>query len=528
MYLTELVDVSARIQATPSRQEKIARLCEWLRRAPVADISTGVHYLSGRLPQGRIGVGAALIESARATPAAARPSLVLTDVDRAFAELARTAGAGSQAERQRRMNALFARATAAERDFLIRLLHGDLRQGALEGVMLEAVACAAATPVADVRRAAMVAGNLGAVARAALEEGARGLGRFALHLLQPVHPMLAQSATDPHDALERLGGEAAFEYKLDGVRLQAHKSGGEVRIYTRRLKDVTASAPDLVDAVRRLPASGLILDGEAIAVAPGGAPLPFQQTMRRFGRKQEVERLRTELPLSAFFFDCLHCDGRDLIAQPARERFRALGEAVPPALVVPRCVTANPAEAVAFLAGALERGHEGLLAKSLGAPYEAGRRGGAWLKLKAAHTLDLVVLAAEWGHGRRHGWLSNLHLGAREPAGGSYVMLGKTFKGMTDRMLAWQTERLLQLEIARDAHTVYVRPALVVEIAFNGIQASPHYAGGLALRFARVKRYREDKTPEEADTLETVRALYAGQVGQKAPARANAAEGWSM
>jgi DNA ligase-1 len=308
-------------------------------------------------------------------------------------------------------------------------------------------------------------------------------------------------------ALKALGA-AALEWKVDGARVQVHKSGDEVRIFTRSLKDVTAAVPEVVAAARALPARELILDGEAIALASGGAPQPFQVTMRRFGRKLDVEQLRQELPLAAFFFDCLRRDGDDLIALPTRERISAMAEILPSSLVIPRIVTSDAAEGDAFLAAALAAGHEGVMAKSLEAPYEAGRRGAEWLKVKRAHTLDLVVIAVEWGSGRREGWLSNLHLGARDPSSGGFVMLGKTFKGLTDATLEWQTAQFLARETGRDGHVVQVRPELVAEIAFNDLQASPHYPGGMALRFARLKRYRPDKSAGEADTIDTVRALY--------------------
>jgi DNA ligase-1 len=365
-------------------------------------------------------------------------------------------------------------------------------------------------PVAGVRRAAMLAGNIAVVARVALEEGGAGLARYAVALHRPVQPMLAQPADDMSAAMAQLG-TAALEWKVDGARVQVHKSGGEIQVYSRSLNDVTASVPEIVEALQAVPAQELILDGEAVALSPGGAPLPFQVTMRRFGRKLDVARLRLELPLAVFFFDCLYRDGAPLVDRPARERFDALSAALPAPLVVPRLITADTAAAADFYADALARGHEGVMAKALDAPYEAGSRGASWLKVKRAHTLDLVVLAAEWGNGRRRGWLSNLHLGARDPAGG-WVMLGKTFKGMTDALLEWQTRELLAREVSRDAYAVHVRPELVVEIAFNDLQASPHYPGGLALRFARVKGYRPDKRADEADTIETVRALHAAQL----------------
>jgi DNA ligase-1 len=355
----------------------------------------------------------------------------------------------------------------------------------------------------------MLAGDLGAVARAVATEGRPGLARFRLTVLQPVQPMLAQTAEDVGDAMARIH-PASVEWKLDGARVQVHRLGDDVRAFTRNLADVTARVPEVVDAVRALPARALILDGEAIALRRTGAPLAFQDTMSRFGTKLELDEQRKSVPLSAFYFDLLHLDGDDLIDRPEHERFAALVAVLPPDLSVPRIVAEDATNAAPFMDDALARGHEGVMVKALDAPYEAGRRGAAWLKVKRAHTLDLVVLAAEWGHGRRRGWLSNLHLGARVPSSGGFVMLGKTFKGMTDAMLEWQTRRLQELETSRDEWTVYVRPELVVEVAFDGVQASTRYPGGMALRFARVKGYRPDKGPEDADTIDTVRAIHAG------------------
>jgi DNA ligase-1 len=328
--------------------------------------------------------------------------------------------------------------------------------------------------------------------------------------------MLAGSAESEAEALAELG-EAALEWKLDGARVQIHKAGDEIHVYSRRLNDVTPAVPEIVDAARALPARELILEGEAIALRPDGTPHPFQTTMTRFGRRLEVERVRGTVPLTLFLFDLLYRDGISLMDEPLAWRSAALAETVPAALLVPRLVTGSADEARDFLAEALARGHEGLMAKALDSPYEAGRRGRRWLKVKPVRTLDLVVLAAEWGHGRRRGWLSNLHLGARDPESGGFVMLGKTFKGMTDEMLAWQTARLQELETSRDGHTVYVRPELVVEVAFNDLQASPQYPGGLALRFARVKGYRHDKAAADADTLATLREIWRRQAGLEPP-----------
>ncbi|HTS53216.1 MAG TPA: ATP-dependent DNA ligase [Burkholderiales bacterium] len=515
MLLAELVETSRRVAGTSSRREKIDALSQCLRRLAPREIQVAVAYLSGETRQSKLGVGPSVIMAARPGLAAPSPTLSLDDVDRALEQIARTGGTGSIAARRRLLDGLLMRATAPEQELLVRLLLGELRQGALHGLMLEATASAAQLPLSELRRAAMVAGGLLPVARAALTEGSAGLRRFSLRLFCPVLPMLAQPAQDVEDALQQLG-TAALEWKLDGARVQVHKSSDEVRVYSRGLNDVSAAVPELVQAVQPLSASGLILDGEAIALQPDGRPQPFQVTMRRFGRKLDVERTRHELPLSVFFFDCLLRDGEDLTGRSAADRFAALANAVPSDLVVPRLVTADRASAQQFFDAALASGHEGVMAKSLEAGYEAGSRGSAWLKVKQAHTLDLVVLAAEWGHGRRRGWLSNLHLGARDPASGGFVMLGKTFKGLTDEMLEWQTKKLLGLEARHDAYTVYVRAELVVEIAVNEIQASSQYPGGLALRFARVKRYRTDKRPQDADTLDTVRRLFTAQTARRA------------
>jgi len=511
MVLAELLAASERVGATRSRLAKIDALADCLRRLEPAEIVPGVAYLSGDTRQGKIGIGYAGLKDALAAPSAAAPQLTLLQVDEELERLSRLKGQGSAAERARLLSDLFARATAPERDFLARVLLGELRQGALEGIVLDAIAKAANLPPAKVRAATMRAGGLPAVARAALTEGEAGLARFALTVFRPVQPMLAQASEDVADAIERLG-TAAFEWKLDGARVQAHKSGAEVRVYTRSLNEVTAAVPEVVAALRDAAARELIADGETIALKSDGTPYPFQDTMRRFGRRLDVDALRATHPLSVFFFDCLYADGEDLSAKSAKERFDALSKFLPGEILIPRLVTGDRDAAQAFYEAALARGHEGVMAKALDAPYEAGSRGAGWLKIKKVHTLDLVVIAVEWGSGRRRGWLSNLHLGARDPAGGGFVMLGKTFKGMTDEMLAWQTGKLLALETSREGHIVHVRPELVAEIAFNEIQASPTYPGGFALRFARVKRYREDKSAAESDTIGAVRALYEGQL----------------
>ena len=508
--LAQLVATSARVGATMSRLEKIREIAACLRVMTPEEVPIGIAFLSGETCQGKLGASYATLQAAQ-TSHAGQPSLTLQEVDSAFDALVKIKGKGSSSQRTERLQALFSRATAEEQDFLVRLIVGELRQGALRGLMLEAIAAASEIPVATVRRAAMSAGGLGEVARAALTDGTAGLSRFTIRLMQPVLPMLSQSAENTDDALRQLG-TAAFEWKLDGARVQVHKQADEVRVYTRNLNDVTERVPEIVEVVRASASSTLILDGEAIALRSDGSPLSFQLTIRRFGRKLEVDAMRRELPLSVFFFDCLLRDDESLVDRAAQERYANLESAVPRETLLPRVVTGDAEVAAEFFESALARGHEGVMAKALDAPYEAGRRGASWIKVKRANTLDLVVLAAEWGHGRRSGWLSNLHLGARDPATGAFVMLGKTFKGLTDEMLAWQTAEFLKREVSRDAWAVYIRPDMVVEIAFNEIQESSQYPGGLALRFARVKAYRSDKRPEEADTIDTVRKLYGAQI----------------
>jgi DNA ligase-1 len=510
----ELVQTSHRVAETSGRLAKIELVAALLKRAAPDEIETAIAFLSGSPRQGRIGIGYATLRAAKPGHAADTPTLEIVQVDALLQRLANTAGKGSTQTKERLLGELFAHGTVEEQDFLLRLVMGELRQGALEGLVTEAVARAAGLEADAVRRATMLTADLGRVAHAALTQGGAGLATFRVELFRPLQPMLAQPADDAADALARLG-EAAFEYKLDGARIQVHKAGDDVRVFSRQLNDVTPAVPEVVEAVRRLPLRDAILDGEAIALRPDGTPLPFQVTMRRFGRKLDVERLRADLPLAPFFFDLLYADGAPLLDEPYTRRFAALAAAVPDEQRVPRIVTADAGAAEAFFQRAIAAGQEGLMAKALDARYDAGARGATWLKVKPAHTLDLVVLAAEWGHGRRRGRLSNLHLGARDAdaGGGDFVMLGKTFKGMTDELLEWQTAKLLELETRRETHVVYVRPELVVEVAFNGIQASPTYKGGLALRFARVVRYRPDKSADQADTIETVRALHRREVG---------------
>jgi DNA ligase-1 len=501
------------VATTSARLAKIEALAAALRQAGPLEVPIAVAYLSGELPQRQIGVGWATLRGGFAPAAAA--TLTLSEVDAGFSAIGAISGKGSTAARKALVSELFGRATETEQQFLYGLLSGELRQGALEGVMTEAVARAASVPVAEVRRAMMMRGSLGAVAAAALAGGRDALHAFGLEVGRPVRPMLAASASSIADALAKIGGgtpaegtaEAAVEWKLDGIRIQAHLAEGAVRLFTRTLDEITGRLPEVVAALAKLPVRAAVFDGELIALRADGRPLPFQDTAARTASQGAAG---PGVPLSVFLFDVLHADGVDLIDLPDRRRHAELVRVVPPELLMPRLVTGSVTEASEFFRDALAHGHEGVVVKSLDAPYAAGRRGSGWIKVKPRHTLDLVVLAVEWGHGRRRGWLSNLHLGARDPDTGGFVMLGKTFKGLTDELLTWQTERLLALEDHRDSYTVYVRPELVVEIAFDGVQRSPRYPGGLALRFARVLRYREDKTAAEADTVETVRGFNPG------------------
>jgi ATP-dependent DNA ligase I len=501
VLLAEIAGVSRAVATASARLAKIETLAAALREAGPLEVPIAVAYLSGELPQRQIGIGWAALRDGF-TPADT-PSLTLSDVDTALSAIGAVWGKGSTATRKALVSELFCRATEGEQQFLYGLLSGELRQGALEGVMTEAVARAAAVPVAEVRRAMMLRGSLGVVAAAALSGGSAALGAFGLEVGRPVRPMLASSAASISGALAKAGSPAAVEWKLDGIRIQAHLADGNVRLFTRTLDEITGRLPEVVAVLAKLPVSTAVFDGELIALREDGRPLPFQDTAARTASLDSAP----SVPLSVFLFDVLHADGTDLIDAEDQQRHAALARAVPAELLMPRLVTGSVEEATAFFADAIAHGHEGVVIKSLDGLYAAGRRGAGWIKVKPRHTLDLVVLAVEWGHGRRRGWLSNLHLGARDPATGGFVMLGKTFKGLTDELLTWQTERLLALEDHRDSYTVYVRPEQVVEIAFDGVQRSSRYPGGLALRFARVLRYREDKTAAEADTIDTVRTL---------------------
>jgi DNA ligase-1 len=507
MLLDELVATSAHVASTRSRLDKRQALVELLRRATSDDVEIVVAYLSGEVRQRRTGIGWA---SLRALPAPAdAPELSLADVDSALQRISELSGQGSAGLRTSALASLFARATAAEQDFLRRLISSEIRQGALDSAMIDAVAVAYSVPLTAVRRAVMLGGATGPVALAALRGGIAAVDAFTLQVGRPVRPMLASTAPDIGAALEKLGAGTAVsvDAKLDGIRIQAHKDGSDVRLYTRSLDDITDRLPEVVHVVRNSSADRLILDGEALALDPTGRPRPFQETAARTA--SEMTTTVGVAAVSCFFFDILSVDGEDLIDLPLRERLARLDRAAPPGSHVTRIETADPDEARNFFEVAVAAGQEGVVVKSLDAAYDAGRRGAAWVKVKPRQTLDLVVLAVEWGSGRRTGKLSNIHLGARDPDTGGLVMLGKTFKGMTDEMLAWQTERFLALETSRDGHVVYVRPEQVVEVAFDGVQRSTRYPGGMALRFARVLRYRDDKGAAEADTIETVRQVAA-------------------
>ncbi len=506
MLLDRLVRASAEVTATSARSAKTALIADLLRSADPDEVEVVATYLSGVPRQRRIGLGYRSLQSL--PPPADTPDLTVVEVDAALGSISRLAGSGSRASRAAAVERLFGRATATEQQWLRALVFENLRQGAQDSVLLDAVAKVAGVPTSAVRRAAMFTPSSGEVAVAALSGGREALDRVGLVPGRPVRPMLAASAPDVAAALAKVGdGRVVVDRKLDGIRVQVHRVGAEVRVFTRSLDDVTDRVPEVVEAVSALDVEGVVLDGEVIALHPDGRPRPFQETGSRTASSSDVDGQRVRTPLTPYFFDILHLDGTDLVDADGSRRLEALATTVPPAQQVPRVVTSSVAEAEAFFAESVAAGHEGVVVKALATPYEAGRRGSGWVKVKPRHTLDLVVLGVEWGSGRRQGYLSNLHLGAADPATGGFAMLGKTFKGMTDEMLAWQTARFLELETGRDGHVVHVRPEQVVEIAFDGVQRSSRYPAGLALRFARVLRYRDDKPVDEIDDVDTVRRL---------------------
>jgi DNA ligase-1 len=499
MRFAEVVAASGGVAATSARSAKVAALGGLLVGLGPDEVAVAVAMLTGAPRQGRIGVGWRNLYDLHIAPAAT-PSLTIGEVDRTIDDLAACVGSGSNAERVRILTGLFERATADEQLFFRRLLTGELRQGALEGVMADAVAKAAGVPLAVVRRAAMLSGDLAGTAAVALHDGIDALAHIHLEVGRPVQPMLAATSADAASAIAEVG-LASVEWKLDGARVQVHRDGDDVALFTRNLNDVTARLPAIVEAARRMPARSFVLDGEAMGFDEEERPGVFQDTMSTFGRHDGG----AGVTLGARFFDVLHLDGDDLLDRPLLQRLEVL-DSVVGGLAIPRLITDDPLAAQGFLDGSLAAGHEGIMVKAVDSPYEAGRRGRAWRKVKPVRTLDLVVIGVEWGSGRRRGWLSNLHLAARHPEGG-FVMVGKTFKGLTDALLTWQTEQLLAIKVAERGNVVEVQPALVVEIALDGVQRSTRYAGGVALRFARVRRYRDDKSPAEADTIDDVRAL---------------------
>ncbi len=509
MLLADIARTSREIATASARKEKVALLARLFRTASPDEVPLVVTYLAGRLPQRRTGVGWRTLSERH--PASAAPQLTIAEVDESLERIAAVSGKGAQAERGRLVGTLMSAATEEEQHFLFRLLTGELRQGALDAFAVEGLAQAVGVPSDQVRRAVMFGGSLGAVARALLAEGPDALGEFQLRTGRPVLPMLAQSAKDVLEALDRLG-PCVVEEKLDGIRVQVHKDGGSVGVYTRTLDDITDRLPELTDAAEALSAQQAVLDGEVIALDQQDRPVAFQELSQRVGSRVDVPAARATLPVTARFFDLLSVDGRDLVDLPVRERHEVLAEVVPESLRVRRLVVDAPQDAAQrvaaehFARDVLEQGREGVMVKALDSAYSAGRRGASWLKVKPVFTLDLVVLAAEWGHGRRTGTLSNLHLGARRPDGG-FAMLGKTFKGLTDKLLAWQTGQLRDLAESEHPWGVTVRPELVVEIAFDGLQRSTRYPAGVTLRFARVVRYRTDKTAAQADTVDDVLAL---------------------
>jgi ATP-dependent DNA ligase I len=505
MLLSRLAETRIALAATRSRNTKRDVIAAVLRDASGDDVEIVVSYLSGSLRQRRTGVG---WKSLQSIPAPAEvPSLTVGEVDEVFAYVASLSGAGSTAARAAAVQALLARATANEQDLLRGLIFGELRQGAMEAAVQEGLAAAFDVPVAAVRRAAMLMSSTTAAAAVLLTGGLEALHAVGLQVGVGIQPMLAATAPGPDAALERTGVPALVDYKLDGVRVQVHRSGEEIRIFTRSLDDITARLPEVVAVARSLPHDQLVLDGEVLSLRSDGRPEAFQVVASRTMSGVDIAALAQTGPLQVFFFDLLHVDGQDLLDAPLTERLEQMSQLLPTTVTVPREICTTPADAADTFADAVKRGYEGVVIKNLQAPYAAGRRDSAWVKVKPRHTFDLIVTAAEWGHGRRQGWLSNLHLAAPDPTSGELIMLGKTFKGLTDELLTWQTARFLELEVRRTQGTVFVEPSTVVEIACDGLQRSPRYPGGVALRFARVLRYRPDKSASEADTIDTVKAL---------------------
>jgi DNA ligase-1 len=504
--VAELVETSREVEHTRSRKQKSQLLAAVFERLTPTEVPIVVRYVSGELRQGKLGFAWSDVSEAMAEPAAASSSVTALELDSALDDLGRLRGPGTSAERRGALTALFARLTPEERQFVAKLIAGEMRHGVGEGLTVDALSLASNLEVKVLRQALLFLGDLSRLATLALVEGEGALGRQSVEPFRPLRPMLAQASPSVADAYER-ATPCVFEHKLDGARIQVHRAGERVAIYSRTGNDVTSSLPEVVELVLSFAAESFVLDGEVIALRADGRPEAFQTTMRRFGRKANVASLASALPLNAYFFDCLFLNERALVSESNARRFEALASFVPPSARIERRSVDGVESAEEVLREALSLGHEGVLVKNVDSLYEAGRRGGSWLKVKPAPTLDLVVLAAEWGSGRRKGYLSNLHLGARDEHG-SFVMLGKTFKGLTDATLAWQTEKLQKLATQTRGHVVFVRPTLVVEVAFDGVQKSRAYPCGLTLRFARVRRYRDDKPASQADTIESVRSYF--------------------
>jgi DNA ligase-1 len=505
MLLSRLAETRTALAATRSRNAKRDLIAEVLREASTDDVEIVVAYLSGGLRQRRTGVGWRTLQNR--PPAAAEPSLTVAEVDQAFAEMSELSGPGSATARAEAVRELLSRATAEEQHLLFGLVSGELRQGAMEAAVQDGMAVAYGVPLTTVRRAAMLLSSTTGAAAVLLRGGLAALEAVGLQIGTGIQPMLAASAPGPESAVAKTGLPVLVDHKLDGVRVQVHRNGDTVRVFTRSLDDITNRLGGVVDAVGALPYDRLVLDGEVLALGGDGRPEVFQVVASRAMSEVDPAGPAPDSPLRVFFFDLLHVDGRDLLDTPLRERLEVMRSVLPEAVTVPRRVCGTVDEVADRFSAAVRDGYEGVVIKNLTAPYAAGRRDAAWVKIKPRHTFDLVVTAAEWGHGRRQGWLSNLHLAARDPDTGGWVMLGKTFKGLTDELLTWQTEHFLKLEVRRDAYAVYLEPSTVVEIACDGLQISTRYPGGVALRFARVLRYRPDKSAEEADTIATVKAL---------------------
>jgi DNA ligase 1 len=518
-----LTEISHNLEATRSRNEKTDILASFLKQLAADEIPHAVRLVLGRVfsendPR-TIDIGWSTVRDAMQNlgqQSLFDSQLTISGVYEYFSKLAEAKGKDSRWKKETLLQRLLSQSSESDREFLLRVLSGEMRHGVVEGVMLDAISKASQIEPEQIRRANMLLGDIGELAKLALTEGAAGLRNVNLVLLRPIKPMLAEMSDDIDEVLREHGGSSAFEYKLDGARIQIHKLQNTVKIYSRRLSDVTESLPDIVELTKtQIDATSFLIEGEVVAVSRGGKPLPFQELMRRFRRVHDISALQREIPLRLYLFDVLFLEGEELIDKPYSERWRRLANLAPSSLLAPRIVTSERKDVERFMQESLKAGHEGLMAKALDSDYTPGHRGKKWFKIKPAETLDLVIVAAEWGSGRRRGWLSNYHLGARNPDTGGYEMLGKTFKGLTDNEFKQVTRRLLGLKLSENEWVVHVQPQIVVEVAFNEIQRSPHYKSGFALRFARITRFRDDKDPESSDSIQRVRDLYKQQFETK-------------